>query len=566
MVTDGARPGQGGALDAEHVGYGDPGFSRYIRRAVLAGAGYDADDLSRPLIGITDLTSDYNPCHALMPRLIDAVKRGVLEAGGVPFVFPTMSLGELLVSPTTMLYRNFLAMETEELVRARPMDAVVMLGGCDKTIPAQLMAAASLEVPAILETIGPALPGAWRGQPLGACTDCRRMWAEHRAGHLSQDEIAEVETSLFASPGTCTVMGTASTMALLAETLGMTLPGASSPPAPTGARTRHSVATGRHAVTLARSPITARQVLTRSAFQNAVRVLAAVGGSTNAVIHLLAVARRAAVSLELDDFDRVCREIPLLVNVKPVGATFMPDFHRAGGSLALLRELAPLLDLAHRGVSMSPWEALLQGHRGSCDPAVIASLDAPAGPAGALAVLRGSLAPEGALIKATAASPDLMVHEGPAAVFDSPEDAARRLDDPALELTPAHFLVLRNAGPVAAGMPEAGSLPIPQRLARAGVRDMVRISDGRMSGTSFGTVVLHCCPESAVGGPLGRVRDGDVIRLDVPNRRLDLLVDEAELRRRYADWRSPATPTRGWRRLYAERVLPASRGADLDFL
>lgn len=564
-MSDGVPAGPG-ALGVAHTGYGDPAFSQYIRRAALAGAGYDSADLSRPLIGVTDLTSDYNPCHALMPRLIEAVKRGVLEGGGVPFVFPTMSLGELLVSPTTMLYRNLLAMETEELVRAQPMDAVVMLGGCDKTIPAQMMAAASLDVPVILDVVGPALTGSWRGQPLGACTDCRRLWAEYRGGRIDEDEIGEVESSLFASPGTCTVMGTASTMALIAETLGMTLPGAATPPAPTGARYRHAVATGRHAVQLAHSGPVPSQVLTRAAFENAARVLAATGGSTNAVVHLLAIAHRASISLDLDDIEHICRETPLLAKVKPTGSKFMPEFHDAGGSLTLLRELAPLLHLDHRGVTGAPLGELLADASPHRDPCVIATLELPAGPPGALAVLRGSLVPQGALIKAGAGSPELMVHEGPALVFDSPEDAARRLDDPTLEVTPNHILVLRNAGPVACGMPEAGSLPIPRRLARQGVQDMLRISDGRMSGTSYGTVVLHCCPESATGGPLGLVRDGDTIRLDVPGRRLDLLVDEAQLAARLREWRPPQSPARGWRRLYAEHVLSASEGADLDFL
>ncbi|WP_131736037.1 dihydroxy-acid dehydratase [Actinomadura roseirufa] len=556
------------AIENGYAAYGDPGFSRYLRRAILASAGYDGDDLSRPLIGITDLTSDFNPCHARMPELIEAIKRGVLEAGGVPFVFPTMSLGESFLTPTSMLYRNLLAMETEELVRAQPMDGVVLLGGCDKTVPAQLMAAAVTNVPAILEVVGPTMTGSWRGNRLGACTDCRRFWSEYRGGTIDDGEIAEVESSLVNTAGTCTVMGTASSMAVLAETLGMMLPGGASAPSPTGARLRHATATGRRAVELARERVTPGQILTGAAFDNALRVLAAIGGSTNAVVHLLAIARRAGVDLRLDDFDTAARKIPLLVDVKPSGELYMEDFHHAGGVPALLAALASELDLDHLGVSGRTLGEQLAGTEPGTWQRTIRTLDDPVGPTGALAALYGSLAPDGAVIKASAASPELLRHEGPAVVFDSPEDAAARLDDPSLGLTRDHVLVLRNAGPVAAGMPEAGSLRIPRHLAEQGVRDMVRVSDARMSGTSYGTVVLHCAPESAAGGPLSLVRDGDIVRLDVPARRIDLLVDEAELdRRRAAAAPAPVRPPeRGWRRLYAETVTSASDGADLAFL
>jgi dihydroxy-acid dehydratase len=554
------------AIDSRRTAYGDDGFSRYLRRAILAGAGYDRDDLARPLVGITNLTSDFNPCHASMPGLLESVKRGVLEAGGVPFVFPTMSLGEPLFAPTSMLYRNLLAMETEELIRAQPMDAVVLLGGCDKTVPAQLMAAAVVDVPAILDVVGPTMPGSWRGVRLGACTDCRRLWAEYQAGELTDAEIADVETRLFNTAGTCTVMGTASTMALMAETLGMALPGAASPPASTGARLRHATLTGRRAVELARERTIAASILTEDAFENAVRALCAAGGSTNAVIHLLAIARRAGVSLKLDDFDRIARETPLLTDIKPAGRGYMDQFHAAGGGPKLLRSLGPMLNLQHRGVSGRTLGQLLDEVDNRPAARTIAALDHPVGPPGALAVLRGSLAPDGALVKSAAASRELLIHEGPAVVFESPEDAARRADDPDLGLTPEHVMVLRNAGPIGAAMPEAGSMKIPKPLADQGVRDMVRISDARMSGTSYGTVVLHCCPEGAAGGPLATVRDGDLIRLDVPARRLDLLVDEGELRSRRDAWIASEPPARGWRRLYAEHVLPASEGADLDFL
>jgi len=547
--------------------YGDAGFSRYLRGAFLAGAGFDAEDLTRPVIGIANLTSDYNPCHRLMPGLVDNVRRGVTEAGGLPFVFPTISLGESFLSPTSMLFRNLLAIDTEELIRAQPMDAVVLLGGCDKTVPAQLMAAASSDVPVILEVVGPMLSGSWQGEQLGACTDCRRFWSRHRAGEIGDEDIGEVERQLVNTAGTCMVMGTASTMASLTETLGMMLPGGATPPAPTGSRLRHATATGRRAVELALDPLLPRDILTPAAFGNALRVLAALGGSTNAVIHLLAIARRAKVDLPLEEFDRVAQTIPLLVDLKPSGGGYMQDFHNAGGVPVLLKALADELDLSHVGVSGQS----LDDQLASVEPPpewqdIIHPLGDPLGPSGALAVLHGSLAPDGAVIKVSAASPHLLQHEGPALVFDSPEDAASRLDDPDLDVTADHVLVLRNAGPIAAGMPEAGSLPIPRLLAEAGVRDMVRVSDARMSGTSYGTVVLHCSPESAAGGALAVVQDGDLIRLDVLNRQIDLVVDDAEITRRRARWAPPELPERGWRRLYAENVLQAHEGADLKFL
>jgi dihydroxy-acid dehydratase len=553
-------------VDRNLTSYGDPGFSRYLRRVFLSAAGYDREDLDRPVIGIADLSSDFNPCHRAMPELVDAVKRGVLEAGGLPFSFPTMSLGEALLSPTSMLFRNLLAMETEELVRAQPMDAVVLLGGCDKTVPAQLMAAASLDVPVLLEVVGPMSTGSWRGEELGACTDCRRFWAKFRSGDISAAEIGEVEAKLATTAGTCMVMGTASTMAAMAETLGLLLPGGATALAPSGDRLRHATTTGRRAVALANDPIVPRDVLTRPAFENALHVLAALGGSTNAIVHLLAVARRAGVDLALEDFDRIASKTPLLVDLKPSGRHYMADFHHAGGVPVLLARLADRLDLDHIGVS---------GHRLGDDlpsatpeewQGVIRTVDAPLGPTGSLAVLRGSLAPDGAVIKVSAASAELLSHEGPALVFDSPDEAARALDDPSLAVTPEHVLVLRNSGPVGAGMPEAGSLPIPRRLAEAGVTDMVRVSDARMSGTSYGTVVLHCAPESAVGGPLALVHNGDRIRLDVASRRIDLLVDEVELERRRAELPERGVVARGWRRLYAETVLQADVGADLGFM
>ena len=553
-------------IDRNLTHYADPGFSRYLRRAFLASAGYDEADLERPVVGIADTSSDYATCHRAMPQLVEAVKRGVLEAGGLPFVFPTLSLGEILLSPTAMLYRNLMAMETEEMIAAQPMDAVVLLGGCDKTLPAQLMASASASVPAIHLVTGPMLAGDWRGERLGACTDCRRYWAQHRAGALDAEEIAAVGQSLCPTAGTCMVMGTASTMACVAEALGLMLPGAATPPAVSARRLRLGVATGRRAVALATEGRSARDLLTPPAFANALKVLAALSGSTNAVVHLLAIAGRAGVDLSLSDFHAAAQQVPLLVDCKPAGTGYMEDLDKAGGVPVLLKALEPMLDLDAVGVSGQTLGALLQrvDAPGAWQTA-IRTLDAPLGPAASLVVLKGSLAPDGAVLKKATASPHLYKHRGPAVVFDGPDDAAR-VDDPALGITPAHVLVLRGAGPVALGMPEAGSMPLPKHLAAQGVADMVRVSDGRMSGTAYGTVALHVAPEAAVGGPLALVRDGDLIELDVEAGRLDLLVPEEILALRRTEWAAPVAPARGWRRLYAERVLQANLGADLDFM
>lgn len=562
MVETGLR-----GIDRSLTNYADEGFSRYLRRAFLASAGYDGQDLERPVIGITNTASDYNTCHREVPQLIESIRRGVLEAGGLPMVFPTISLGEILLSPTSMLYRNLMAMETEEMVRAQPMDAVVMVGGCDKTTPAQMMAAASLEVPSIVAVAGSMLTGDWRGERLGACTDCRRYWGQHRAGDLDECEIVEVRERLCPTAGTCMVMGTASTMACLAEVLGLMMPGSASPPATTGARLRVGVETGRQAVALAGQGRAARDILTRPAFENALRVLAALSGSTNAVVHLLALAGRAGVALTLDDFDRIARQVPLLVDCKPAGSGYMEDFHRAGGVPALLKAMESQLDLTTVGVTGQRLADLLDATDApGAWQTTIRSLDDPLGPAASLVVLKGSLAPDGAVLKRAAASPHLHRHRGRAFVFEGPEDVAARIDDPALGIEPDDVLVLRGVGPVAMGMPEAGSMPLPKYLAERGVKDMVRISDGRMSGTAYGAVVLHVAPESAVGGPLALVRDGDEIELDAEAGRLDLLVSESELERRRAEWKKPAVPARGWRRLYAERVQQADRGVDLDFL
>jgi dihydroxy-acid dehydratase len=553
-------------VDRGPTSYGDPGFSRYLRRAFLASTGLDPEDIDRPVIGVVDTSSDYTTCHRQAPELIAAVRRGILEAGGLPMVFPTMSLGEILLSPTSMLFRNLMSMETEEMIRAQPMDAVVLIGGCDKTLPAQLMGALSADRPAITLPVGAMMTGSYEGQRLGACTDCRGFWAKHRAGELDSDEIVEVQQSLCPTAGTCMVMGTASTMASINESLGMGILGSATPPSVTGDRARIAVKTGRRAVDAAINRRRPSSFLTRASFENAITVLVALGGSTNAIVHLLAIAGRAQVDLELADFSRIAARVPLLVDCKPSGSRYMEDFHNAGGLPTLLKVLEPLLHLDARTIEGEELGTLLA----DVDPPqpwqdVIRTLEEPLGDTGSLAVVRGSLAPEGAIIKPAATTGDLLVHRGPALVVDGPDDTAK-LDDPDLEVTPDHVLVMRNAGPIAAGMPEAGSMPIPRALARQGVTDMVRISDARMSGTAYGTVVLHVSPEAAAGGPLGLVRDGDEVELNVPEGRLELHVDAAELDRRRSEAQPPPTYERGWRHLYATHVLPAHLGADLDFL
>ena len=554
-------------IDRNLTSYGDREFSRYMRRAFLSSAGYDPDDLSRPIIGIVDTSSDYNVCHRQMPEMVAAVKRGVLQAGGLPLSFPTISLNEILTAPTTMLFRNLQAMETEEMIRAQPMDAVVLLGGCDKTVPAQAMAAVSVNRPCIFVVAGPMLTGNWRGERLGACTDCRRMWARYRGGELTEAEIKEIETGLCFTSGTCMVMGTASTMACLMETLGLMLPGGSSPPHASGQRLKHCVASGRRAVALARQDIRPKQILTKAAFMNAIKVLMALAGSTNTIVHLLAIARRAGVTLTLDDFQQIAEQIPVLVDCKPAGKGYMEDFHHAGGTPVLMKALEPLLDLSALTITGQTVQQILEGYAPPGDwQSTIQTLASPLRSAGGITIVRGSLAPDGAVIKTAAAAPELLHHQGPAVVFDSPEDASARIDDPTLGLTPDHVMVLRNAGPVGAAMPEAGSLPIPKYLAEQGVRDMVRVSDARMSGTAYGAIVLHCAPEAAIGGPIALVKDGDLIELDLTDRRIDLHVESNELARRKAAFVPPPIHARGWLRLHQEHVLQANEGADLDFL
>ena len=547
--------------------YGDRDFALYLRRSFARSMGYSAAALARPIVGLANSASGFNNCHRHFPELLEAVRRGVLAAGGLPVDFPTISLGEVFLEPTSMLYRNLMSMDVEEMVRAQPMDAVVLIGGCDKTVPAQLMGAASAGVPAVQLVAGPMMAGRHHGERLGACTDCRRFWAKYRAGQLTKDEIEGIEGNLATTAGTCAVMGTASTMACLAETLGMALPGTAAIPAVHADRLRAAEATGEAAVALAHSRLTPAQILTPKAFENALRVLLAVGGSTNAIIHLTAVAGRVGVPISLAELNRLSDDTPVLVDLKPSGQHYMEDFFAAGGLGAVLRELRERLHLDCLTVTGDTLGARLDGADGWVDRAVIRSAREPFQPAGGLVALFGSLAPGGAILKRSAADSRLFETEGRAVVFDSLEDLAARIDAPSLDVTPTDFLVLKHAGPKGApGMPEAGYLPIPTKLSRAGVTDMVRISDARMSGTAFGTIVLHVTPEAAVGGPLAHVRDGDRIRLSVKERRLDLLVDQAELARRAAATGGGAAPPRGYRRLYADHVLQADMGCDFDFL
>ncbi len=555
------------AVDGQLTSYGDPAFSRFLRRAFLNSAGLDDEDLDRPIIGIAHTISDYTTCHRQMPELVDSVRRGVLEAGGLPFAFPVPSLGEILMSPTTMLYRNLLALAVEELILAQPMDAVVLVGGCDKTIPAMLMGALSADTPAIVIAAGPMYSGNWRGQRLGACTDCRSLWARHRAGELDDDDITESRAQLAPTGGTCMVMGTASTMAILTEALGMALIGTATAPAPSGDRLRNGVAVGRRAVAIADEQLRPKSIVGEAAIRNALTTLVAIGGSTNAVIHLAAIAKRAGLSLSvLDELAAISQRTPLIVDCKPAGSGYLPDVHAAGGSGIIFKALVNLLDTEAstvHGVSLS---TVLSAQAGPPDwQRVVRTVADPVGPVGGLAVLRGSLAPDGAVLKCSATNQALLLHTGPAAVFESPDDLAARIDDPVLGLTPDHIVVVRNAGPIAAGMPEAGSAPIPRYLAQTGVTDMVRISDARMSGTASGTVVLHISPEAAAGGPLALVHDGDLITLDVAAGRLDLLVDDDVLAARKRDWEPPPPPERGWRRLHHLHVGSATDGADFDF-
>ena len=551
--------------------YGDARFSLFLRKVFIKAMGYSDDALDRPIVGITNTYSDFNPCHGNVPDLIESVKRGVMLAGGLPMVFPTISIHESFAYPTSMFLRNLMAMDTEEMIRAQPMDAVVVIGGCDKTLPAQVMAAASAELPTIVVPVGPMVVGHHKGEVLGACTDCRRLWGMHRAGTIDEVEIEQIGNRLAPSVGTCMVMGTASTMACLVEAMGLALPMSAAAPATHADRKRIAEASGKRAAEMAVADAPRPSALiTPESVHNSLVVLQAIGGSTNGIIHLTAMAGRAGVKVELDALDRLGREVPTLLNLKPSGAHYMEHFHHAGGLPRLMRELSSLLHLDAPTVAGGTLGDAIAAAEDVPGQEVIRPLAAPLKAQGAMAVLRGNLAPLGAVIKQSAASPPLMRHTGRAVVFDSVEDMTTRIDQPELDVAADDILVLRNAGPKGApGMPEAGYLPIPIKLAREGIKDMVRISDARMSGTAFGTIVLHITPEAAAGGPLAVVRTGDRIALDVPARRIELLIDDDELQRRLAAWRA-APPrraaVRGYAKLFETSVLQADQGCDFDFL
>ncbi|MFF5425302.1 MULTISPECIES: L-arabinonate dehydratase [unclassified Streptomyces] len=551
-----------------HQWYGTDGLRSFSHRARTRQLGYLPEEhLGKPVIAILNTWSDINPCHVHLRDRAQAVKRGVWQAGGFPLEFPVSTLSETFQKPTPMLYRNLLAMETEELLRSYPVDGAVLMGGCDKTTPALLMGAASVDLPAVFVPAGPMLPGHWRGETLGSGTDMWKYWDEKRAGTIGDCEMAELENGLARSPGHCMTMGTASTLTAAAETLGVTVPGASSVPAVDSGHDRMAAASGLRIVELVRQDLRLSRILTREAYEDAVAAVLALGGSTNAVIHLIAMAGRSGVRLTLDDFDRIARSVPVLANLRPGGQYLMEDFHFAGGMPGFLSRLTDVLHLDRPTVSHATLREQLDGARVH-DSEVIRERDRPLAAEGGVAVLRGNLCPDGAVIKHIAAEPRLLKHTGPAVVFDDYRTMQRTIDDPALGITADHVLVLRGAGPKGGpGMPEYGMLPIPRYLLEQGVRDMVRISDARMSGTSYGTCVLHVAPESHVGGPLALVRTGDTVTLDVAARSLHLHVTDEELDRRRAAWTPPqARYERGYGALYMEQISQADTGCDFAFL
>lgn len=550
--------------------YGDKDFSVYLRNSFASSMGYSREVLSKPIVGIANSFSGFNNCHRHFPELVEAVKRGVLLGGGLPIEFPTISLGEVFLSPTSLKFRNLMSMDTEEMVRAQPMDAVVLMGGCDKTVPAQLMGAASADLPAVQLVAGPMMTSRYGEERLGACTDCRRFWGKYRAGDVSTEQINDIEGRLATTAGTCAVMGTASTMACIAETLGMSLPGTAAIPAVHADRLRAAEASGRAAARMVEQPIRPSEVITEKSVENALRMLLALGGSTNAIVHLTAVAGRLGIKVSLEKMNELSDSTPVLVNLKPVGEHYMEDFFFAGGVGAVLRELKPLLHLDTLTVAGETLGDRLERDPGYVDHRVIAKAESPLEPQGGLVGLFGNLAPRGAVLKRSAADETLFEKTGRAVVFSSLEDLANRIDDPDLDITKDDFMVLQNAGPKSAsGMPEAGYLPIPKKLSSQGVKDMVRISDARMSGTAFGTIVLHVAPEASIGGPLALVRNGDQIKLSVANKSIELLVSDEELAQRKSKWKSENVPPeqrRGYDRLYAAEVSQADEGCDFAFL
>ncbi len=548
--------------------YGDLGFSTFLRKSFIKGLGYSDEMLDKPIVGIINTFSDYNSCHGNVPDLIQSVRAGILAKGAIPLEFPTISVHEAFSYPTSMYLRNLMAMDTEEMIRAQPMDSCVLIGGCDKTVPAQLMGALSVDMPVIQLVTGPMLTGSHRGERVGACTDCRRLWAKFRADEIDEAEINEANNQLVPTVGTCGVMGTASTMAVIAETLGMMPPDSSCAPAVSSERRRISEKTGQIAVDIAIHKRRPSSILTAKSFENALMVLLAIGGSTNALIHLAAIAGRMGIKLDMESFDALSRTIPVIVDLKPSGEGYMEDLYKAGGLPRILLELKDKLHLDVSTVTGKTLGQTIEETEFSWQQTIVKSAADPIYREGGMAVLKGNLAPNTAIIKQSAASDSLLTHSGRAVVFDGLEDLANRIDSEELDVYKEDILVLRYIGPKGApGMPEAGLIPIPKKLARQGVKDMVRISDGRMSGTASGTIILHVCPEAADGGPLALVQTGDKISLDVNSRSLHLHVEDSELasRRETLDL-SRFIAKRGYHKLYMEHVLQADEGVDFDFL
>jgi len=549
---------------------GDEKFSAFIREAYAKGFGLTEKDLDRPIIGIAQTWSELNPCHRQLREIGEAVKRGVWQAGGLPLEFPTISLAEIYMFPTSMFFRNLLSMDTEEMLKGLPLDGTVLLGGCDKTVPAQLMGAASADIPSILVTAGPMIGGHFKGKRIGACSDCRGLWNEHRAGVFDDKNLNEVQEELFPSAGTCMVMGTACTMASITEAMGMMLPGMAAIPAVNSKRLRLAEESGRKIVEMVEKDLTPSKIITRKSLENAIKILMAVGGSTNAVVHLPAIAGRLGIDLPLQLFDEISKKTPLIVDIRPSGKKYlMEDLAASGGIPCVMKELESILhggSLTVTGKTVSQNLENIKGAEGWQD--VIYKKEKPISQEGGIVILRGTLAPDGAVLKVSAASPDKLQHKGRAVVFNSQEDMENRIDDPNLPATPDSIFVLQNAGPVGGpGFPEAGFLPIPKKLLESGVRDIVRISDARMSGTAGGTTILHVSPEAAKGGPLALVEDGDMIELDVRNRRLNLLLDKKELEKRKKTWKNRKPHyKRGYGRIFLEHVLQAPEGCDFDFL
>ena len=548
--------------------YGDSGFSIFLRKAFIKGMGYSEEMLSKPIIGITNTYSDYNPCHGNVPDLIKSVKSGILASGAIPLEFPTITIHESFAYPTSMYLRNLMSIDTEEMLRAQPMDACVLIGGCDKTVPAQLMGAFSADIPAIQLVTGPMLTGSHKGERVGACTDCRRYWAKFRAEEIDENEINEVNNQLVPTVGTCGVMGTASTMALITEALGMMVTNGASAPAVSAERRRIAEETGRIAVEIANKSYKPKDFLTIKNFQNALTILSAIGGSTNGIVHLTAMAGRLGIDINLNDFDQMTKNTPMIVDLKPSGSGYMEDLFKSGGLPRILNEMKEYLHLDAMSVSGISLREIIDKNNFDWPQQVIRKTKDPIFDKGSIAVLNGNLAPGSAIIKQSAASKELLVHEGIVEVFEDLEDLANRIDSEDLNVTKDSILLLRNIGPLGApGMPEAGLIPIPKKLAKLGVKDMVRISDGRMSGTASGTIVLHVCPEAAAGGNLNIVESGDIIKLDVYKRLIELKITDDEIKLRHDNKKNKkSVKRRGYNKIFFDSVLQADKGVDFDFL